>query len=197
MVYLIPESNIPREDNMSVVDLMLLGFLHDKPMNAYEIKKEVESKNLVWWIKMSSPSIYRNISALSDKGYIDGETVREGEMPEKTIYTINQKGRAYFSQLMEQYANNPPKIYLDFTATISNLNHVDSETGQRILDNLYHTFRETQKILAAIENSYDRYQAKVVTQLNQQMYDLFCNWIAKFKEEFYGTSITENEGQEL
>lgn len=178
---------------MSVVDLMLLGFLHDRPMNAYEVKKEVESKNLVWWIKMSSPSIYRNIIALAERGYIDGEIVRDGEMPEKTIYTINDKGREYFVQLIQQYAKKPPKIYLDFTATISNLNHVDSETGKQVIDDLYYTFRETQKILKAIENSYERYQAKAVTQLNEQMYELFCNWLKKFKEDTYGQSIQDND----
>ena len=174
---------------MSVVDLMLLGFLQDKPMNAYEIKKEVEKKNLVWWIKMSSPSIYRNISALSDKGYIDGEIVRDGEMPEKTIYTINEKGKKYFLRLMEQYAKTPPKIYLDFTAIISNLNHVDKEAGGEMLDSLYQTFQETKKILSTIENSYERAQAKAVTQLNQQMYDLFCDWLENFKKEYYGQEI--------
>lgn len=177
---------------MSVVDLMLLGFLQEKPMNAYEIKKEVEQKNLVRWIKMSSPSIYRNISALADKGYIDGEIVREGEMPEKTIYTINGKGKSYFLHLMEQYSKAPPKIYLDFTAIISNLNHVDSETGQKLLDDLYRTFKETKEILSTIESSYNRYQAKAVTQLNQQMYDLFCTWLKNFKEEYYGRDLNKD-----
>lgn len=40
---------------------------------------------------MSSPSIYRNISALADKGYIDGEIVREGEMPEKRFIPLMKK----------------------------------------------------------------------------------------------------------
>lgn len=141
---------------------------------------------------MSSPSIYRNISALADKGYIDGEIVREGEMPEKTIYTINEKGNDYFLHLMEQYAKTPPKIYLDFTAIISNLNHVDRESGEKMLDDLYQTFQETKEILSAIESSYDRHQAKAVTQLNQQMYDLFCNWLKSFKEEYYGQEPNED-----
>lgn len=79
---------------MSIINLMLLGFLMEKPMNAYEIKKEVENRNLTWWIKGSSPSIYRNINNLSAKGYINGKVVRDGEMPEKTVYTI-KIGRAH------------------------------------------------------------------------------------------------------
>ena len=81
---------------MSTVDLMLLGVLTKKPMNAYEMKKEMEIRNIQYWIKISSPSIYKNLVKLYKQGYIDGKTVRDGEMPEKTIYSINEKGREYF-----------------------------------------------------------------------------------------------------
>lgn len=179
---------VERGERMSVVDLMLLGFLKDKPMNAYEIKKTAEQRNLTWWIKVSYPSMYRNINKLAEQGYIDGKVVKEGEMPEKTIYTINEKGEAYFLELMEKYSKHPASIYIDFTAVISNLNKVDNKTGRQMLDDLYQEFFKTKEIMRAIEDTYDKYQAKAVIQLNVQMYDLFCTWLLEFKEKFYGSS---------
>lgn len=176
-------------NTMSVVDLMLLGFLKEKPMNAYEIKKVAESRNITWWIKVSYPSMYRNINKLAENGYIDGEIVKDGEMPEKTIYTINLKGEKYFLQLMDKYSKNPASIYIDFTAVISNLGKVDKETGEQMLDNLYKEFHKTKKIMETIEYTYEKYQAKAVLQLNAQMYDLFCNWLIEFKKNFYGSEI--------
>lgn len=170
---------------MSVMNLMLLGFFMEKPMNAYEVKKEVENRNLTWWIKGSSPSIYRNINALAAKGYIDGEIVRDGEMPEKTIYTINELGKSHFYELMKQFSSAPPPIFLDFTAIISNVGKVDKETGQQLIKELYVSFAHSRDILLSLENKYGFYQAKAVIQLSQRMYDTICAWLQQFYEEFF------------
>lgn len=182
---------------MSIVDLMLLGFLKEKPMNAYEIKKTAEQRNLTWWIKISYPSMYRNINKLAEKDYIDGEVVKEGEMPEKTIYTINEKGEEYFIELMEKYSKQPESIYIDFTAVISNLGKVDKETGEQMIDDLYLQFFKTKKVMQTVETAYDKYQAKAVLQLNVKMYELFCSWLEEFKENFYGSIINKEEILEL
>lgn len=177
---------------MSIMNLMLLGFLMEKPMNPYEIKKEVENRNLSWWIKGSAPSIYRNVNTLAGKGYIDGKAVREGEMPEKTVYTINDKGRLYFKSLMEQYSAAPPQIYLDFTAVIANISKVDQAEGKQSLKALHASFTCSKGILESIEKQFDPYQAKSVIQLSRKMYDLLCQWLRQFYEEYYGTDFDES-----
>jgi Predicted transcriptional regulators len=164
---------------------MLLGFLMEKPMNAYEIKKEVENRNLSWWVKGSSPSIYRNIIHLANNGFLDGEVVRDGEMPEKTIYTINQKGILYFTELMEKYSTEPPIVYLDFTTVISNINKVDQKKGLELIDNLLASFRKSNDILKSIENNFAPKQAKAIIQLNTEMNELFCDWLKRLKAELY------------
>lgn len=174
---------------MSVINLMLLGFLMEKPMNAYEIKKEVENRNLTWWIKGSSPSIYRNVNSLYAKGYVNGKVIREGEMPEKTIYTINEQGKKYFSELMEKYSLTPPQIYLDFTAVISNINKLDKSEGKQRVKDLYNSFAHTNEILKSIENTFKPYHAKAVIQLSERMYGLFCEWLQEFYQEYFEESF--------
>lgn len=171
---------------MSIINLMLLGFFMEKPMNAYEIKKEVENRNLTWWIKGSSPSIYRNINGLAEKGYVDGKVIREGEMPEKTIYTINERGKHYFYDLIQKFSEEPPNIYLDFTAIISNIGKVNSEMGQQLIANLILSFEKNTEILKSIESQYAPIQAKAIIHLSEEMYDLFCDWLQKLKKELYG-----------
>lgn len=171
---------------MSTIDLMLLGVLIQRPMNAYEMKKEMEDRSIQNWIKISSPSIYKNFLKLYKLGYVDGKVVREGEMPEKTIYSINDKGRRYFMRLMQQYSENPGKVYIDFCAFIANLQNVDSKTGLQMVEHL----REN---LAVRRDSVDDYlkpeheesfYATAVIELYSQMYGVLCDWIEKFKEEY-------------
>ena len=70
------------------IEIMILGALIERPMSAYEMDKTLEERNVRRWIRISSPSVYRNVIRLCDEGYADGVVVKEGEMPEKTVYTI-------------------------------------------------------------------------------------------------------------
>jgi DNA-binding PadR family transcriptional regulator len=172
---------------MSTIDLMLLGVLMQKPMNAYEMKKEMEERSIQNWIKISSPSIYKNFLKLNKLGYVDGKTIKEGEMPEKTIYTINEKGRKYFMRLMEQYSENPGKIYIDFCAFISNLYNVDFKTGLKMIERLEENLsvkRDSVNDHLSSPAYKESFYAKSVIELYSQMFELFCNWTEKFKEEY-------------
>lgn len=171
---------------MSTIDLMLLGVLVKKPMNAYEVKKEMENRSIQNWIKISSPSIYKNFLKLYKAGYIDGKVVHEGEMPKKTIYSINDKGHEYFMRLMQQYSENPGKVYLDFCAFIANLQSIDPQTGIKMIDTLQESLaikRDSVKDQLTVEHEGSFYAAAVI-ELYSQMYELFCNWIEKFRKEY-------------
>lgn len=171
---------------MSTVDLMLLGVLMQKPMNAYEMKKEMEHRSIQHWIKISSPSVYKNLVKLYKMGYVDGKIVREGEMPEKTIYSINEKGKNYFIHLMQHYSEEPGKIYMDFCAFISNLSNVDSKTGLQMIENLQ---KSLEFKLGAINYQFENmnrfpYDAKSIVNLYLQMYIILCKWIEDFKKQY-------------
>ena len=171
---------------MSTVDLMLLGVLMQRPMNAYEMKKEMEDRSIQNWIKISSPSIYKNFLKLYKQDYVDGRVVREGEMPEKTIYSINDKGRKYFIRLMQQYSEDPGKVYIDFCAFIANLQNVDSKTGLKMVEHL----RENLAVRRASIEDYlkpeqeESFYAAAVIELYSKMYGVLCDWVEKFKEEY-------------
>jgi DNA-binding PadR family transcriptional regulator len=176
---------------MSTIDLMLLGVLMRKPMNAYEMKKEMENRSVQNWIKISSPSIYKNFLKLYRFGYVDGKVVREGEMPEKTVYSINDKGKRYYMRLMQQYSEDPGKVYFDFCAFIANLQNVDPETGLRMVRRLRENLADRRQgvedhLQSATEESF---YAKAVVELYAQTYGVLCDWIEKFENEYGRNAI--------
>ena len=85
---------------MSSIDLMILGLIKAKPRSAYEINRLVEINKINTWIKISPRAVYRNIRELAKKGYIAGEKRKEGNMPEKMIYSITDNGKDFFLELM-------------------------------------------------------------------------------------------------
>lgn len=171
---------------MSTVDLTLLGALMEKPLNAYEMKKIIESRNIERWIKISTPSVYKNLVKLYKKGYLDGEVVKEGEMPEKTIYTINEKGREYFLELMSKYSTDPGNVYVDFSAFVANLHNVDKETGLKMVEDMQEKFRTKIHYLdMALEQKINLpSHARSLIEVYHQMFTLFLNWSEDMKNKY-------------
>ena len=125
---------------MSSIDLIILGFLKKKPMSAYEIIRYIEFKRMKKWVKVGSPTIYQNIKKLAVKKYLSGKVIKEGEMPEKIIYSITKSGEEYFFELMKRFSVNPGKLFFDFNALIANLSLVDKETALKMLQDLKMSF---------------------------------------------------------
>jgi DNA-binding PadR family transcriptional regulator len=132
---------------MSPIDLVILGFLKKRSVSAYELTKIAELTRMRKWIKIGSPTIYQNLKKLAAKQYLSTETVKEGNMPEKTIYSITPSGEEYFLKLMAHFSETPGKIYFDFNAFIINLQFVDKEIGLDMLHNLRHYFEKGQEDL--------------------------------------------------
>lgn len=106
---------------MATIDLIVLGMLKKESMSAYDIQKLVEYRNISKWVKISTPSIYKKALQLEEKGFIKGDIVKEGKMPEKAVYSLTDAGKKEFERLMLEIAAKPIHIFLDFNAVIVNL----------------------------------------------------------------------------
>ena len=112
---------------MATIDLIVLGILKKDPMSAYDIQKLVEYRKISKWVKISTPSIYKKVIQLEEKGYISSHIEREGKMPEKSVYSLTEKGKRQFEKLMLEISCKPINIFLDFNAVIVNLDSLPHE----------------------------------------------------------------------
>jgi DNA-binding PadR family transcriptional regulator len=112
---------------MATIDLIVLGMLKDQALSAYDIQKLVEYRNISGWVRISTPSIYKKVLQLKEKGYVSGTTVRDGKMPEKEMYSLTDAGEAEFERLMLAIAAQPVHFFLDFNAVIVNIDKVTPE----------------------------------------------------------------------
>ncbi|WP_058302279.1 PadR family transcriptional regulator [Gorillibacterium timonense] len=121
---------------MSAIDLVVLGLVKQQPQGAYDIQKELAHRNLSSFIKVSTPSIYKKVIQLEDKGYIEGDVMKAGKMPEKAVYSITAKGEEYFLNLMRKMSEQPVNLFLDFNSVIMNLDLVPEETKDHYLSQI-------------------------------------------------------------
>lgn len=115
---------------MATIDLIVLGILKKEPLSAYDIQKLVEYRNISKWVKISTPSIYKKVIQLEAKGYIKSNSVKEGKMPEKAVYSLTEAGEKEFERLMYEIASQPVRFFLDFNAVVVNLSSLPPE-GQK------------------------------------------------------------------
>lgn len=137
---------------LSSINLIILGYLQHKEKSAYEMVKDFDKWNLTKWLKISNPSIYKNIIKLCDNGYLNSRIVKEGEMPEKTLYSMNEKGNAYFNELMEESSKNIGNVYLEFNAFLVNIENLPKEKRREYLENFKNKAEERSAFVESVYN---------------------------------------------
>lgn len=112
---------------MATIDLIVLGMLKKQAMSAYEMQKLVEYRNISKWVKISAPSIYKKVLQLEDKGLVCSQLAKDGNMPEKAVYSLTEAGQREFERLMLEIACQPVRLFLDLNAVIVNLDELPED----------------------------------------------------------------------
>ncbi|MFT8316192.1 MAG: PadR family transcriptional regulator [Clostridium sp.] len=175
---------------ISSIDLIILGYLFRGEKSAYEMVKEFETWDLTHWIKISNASIYKKIIKLCENGYLNSKTIKEGEMPEKIVYSINTKGNEYFHKLMDESSTNFSNVYFDFSGFIANLNNLSADERHNLLKKFNNTLKAKNEYMngAPKEEHKDlRSQnstAEDIIGLYEDLYKLLDKWSSKLLEKY-------------
>ena len=129
---------------MSTIDLIILGSLYQSPKSAYDLQKQIEARNLSRWIKIGSFTVYKKVVQYESKGYVASKSEKNGNMPEKTIYTITPLGEKTFKELMLKFSLTETRIFLDFNAVIVNLALLDDNDANECIANIKNSIHNTK-----------------------------------------------------
>ncbi len=171
---------------MSAIDLVILGFLKRTPSSPYDMVQIIEPSALKKIIKIGSPTIYQNIKKLAKKEYLLGKKERVGEMPEKTIYSLTEKGEEYFIKLMGDFSSKPGPMFFNFNSFIKNLTLVDKETGLKMLRDLKLYFYDTKEDLDSDLNSIKSpsFEVKAILKQYTIMLKGMIAWVEEIIEDY-------------
>lgn len=172
---------------MATIDLIVLGILKKRALSAYDIQKLVEYRHISKWVKISTPSIYKKVIQLEEKGLIKSSIVKEGKMPEKAVYSLTDAGEKEFESLMNEIALQPIHFFLDFNAVIVNLSSLPPKGQKYCLENIEDNIKALKTYLE--ENMQEKENAPDIPETGlavlQQQYVLaeaVETWIASVKE---------------
>ena len=174
---------------MATIDLIVLGMLKKQPLSAYDIQKLVEYRNISKWVKISTPSIYKKVIQLEEKGLLQSVPMRENNMPEKAVYSLTASGEQEFERLMGELSAQPIRMFLDFNAVIVNLDSVPLEMQKFCVDSIEKNVQDLKTYLE--ENLREKENAPEVPEigmavLRQQfvLAETIGIWIEELKKRF-------------
>jgi len=81
-----------KETTLSNIAITLLALVSEKPMGAYDMVGILEKTNFERWLPVSPSSIYTMVKTLEKRSLIIGMQVKQGNMPEKTVFSITKIG---------------------------------------------------------------------------------------------------------
>ena len=174
---------------MSSIDLVILGIVLEKPQSAYDIQKDVDYHHFSRWTKISVPSVYRKVIQLNEKGYLKSDIVKGDKFADKAVYSITEKGCAYFEKLMDTYASEPVPLLFDFNVVITNLNKMDKEKALELVAKLRNN-------IVASAKSNDEYAAnyadiplvgRTIFEQQRLLYHSLLEWLDTFESQYRGS----------
>jgi DNA-binding PadR family transcriptional regulator len=121
----------------------ILACLTEHPMTGYELAKTFDSSIGFFW-KTDHQQIYRELSRLRERGYIQGREVVQTGKPNKLVYTLTPEGRSAFRHWAAR-PSTPASIKDDLLVRLYALEAVDIEPLRADL-------------MARLEHHRDRYE---------------------------------------
>jgi DNA-binding PadR family transcriptional regulator len=101
------------------VEHALLGFVHQRPMHAYEIHQTLmraEALGLVWHIKQSLVYVY--LERLEEEGYLTSRLEPQGSRPPRKVLHLTAAGRAAYARWLGSPVDHGRDFRLEFLAKL-------------------------------------------------------------------------------
>lgn len=171
---------------MSSIDLAILGIVAERPQSAYEIQKDVAYHNFSRWTKISIPSVYKKVLQLKQAGYLCSDAVKGERAAEKAVYSITERGRAYFRELMHAYCARQIPLQFDCNVVVANLSKLEKPEALALLAQLRESLLASAQQSAQYAAQFSNIPLTGRTIFEQQrlVYDALLTWLDAFEAQF-------------
>ena len=157
-------------------------------------KNRLNPRNLSRWIKIGSFTVYKKVVQYESKGYVVSETVKNGNMPEKTVYTKRQRGKEFLKELMTKFSLAETRVFLDFNAVIVNMALLDENSANECIANIKNSIQNTKMQIAEQLPTHNDIPLFGRTILEQTI--LLLETLEKWEENFE-KELVEREGRKM
>ena len=85
-----------------VIDQIVCSFLYHRASHGYEIYELLNNNNIEKFMDFSKATIYNSLKRLDKNAMLDSKIVENDNKPSKTTYLLNNTGKEYLKELVEE-----------------------------------------------------------------------------------------------
>lgn len=131
-------------EEVSKVDLMLLGLLLKRATYGYEIAEELSKPAMEPWVKLGRTSVYSALGRLARKDLVSKHAERHGGRPERAVYSITNAGRRAFIGGLREALEEPSESMGAFDVALFFSSFLEN---QQVRDGLAERWRTLERSL--------------------------------------------------
>lgn len=165
----------------STIDLIILGFLVEKPMSAYDLARLIEEKHASKLLKISTPTVYKTCKRLMIKKFLSGKITKKTNQSEKTIYSITKNGEEQFRILMKYFSGNVAPFFLDYNAFLYHIEKLNREDGMEMLRELHNVLKGLNEWMVKHEKEEPKnltFASRAIVKQYRMTIATLCVWSA-------------------
>jgi DNA-binding PadR family transcriptional regulator len=173
------------ETTLSRTALLILGIVGQSPVNPYAIVRLVNQRRRSLRRKVHAQTIYGIINNLTKKKLIVGEKMTNGNMPNKTVYSITDKGKELIRNNVLSYITAPEDNLTELALSLMLVGYLDKEIVLKALTEYRAKAEEEivrRKKLGSSEISDEEYLGKILVEHTLNILEVNYNTINKLKK---------------
>ena len=129
-------------EDLSKSALFILGIIAHEPTNPYNMYKLVNYNTRNLRTKIPSQTIFSIINNLNKKGLVSGKKMKNGNMPEMTVYSITKKGEKLLKRNLMMYISIPEDALTNLVLSLMLICYLNKEEALEALKE----YREKLKV---------------------------------------------------
>jgi DNA-binding PadR family transcriptional regulator len=131
-------------EQVSKVDLMLLGLLLKRATYGYEIAEELSKPAMQPWVRLGRTSVYYALGRLAGKDLVSKHAERHGGRPERAVYSITDAGRRVFIGSLREALEQPGESMESFDVALFFSSYLEN---QQVRDGLAERWQALERLL--------------------------------------------------
>lgn len=114
--------------------------------------KQTVEEQIADFAKIKLPTIYYHLEKLNEKEYISASFQKDGNRPEKTVYSITKDGEKYFYLLLKKMQSEELKLELPFDGVIFFQERIDKNEFSNAIETAILTIEAKLNRMSAHRN---------------------------------------------
>jgi DNA-binding PadR family transcriptional regulator len=157
---------------LSRTALLILGIIGEAPINPYAIVHLINEKRRNSRRNIHAQTVYSIVNTLRKQKLITGKKIKKGNMPNKTVYSITDKGKELIRNNLLSYLSTPEDNLSELALSMMLIGYLDKETVLKELIE-YHSKAgkeiTVRKNLGAFDISEEAYIRKIAIEHTLQI----------------------------